>query len=67
LKPKVIMILGPDKQPQPERIVNLSMAPADDCGVPYQPQGVFRSGCFGVHVNDYINRGLRIKGFEYAM
>ena len=67
LKPKVIMILGPDKQPQPERIVNLSMAPADDYGVPYQPQGVFRSGCFGVHVNDYINRGLRIKGFEYAM
>lgn len=67
LKPKVIMILGPDKQPQPERIVNLSMAPADDCGVPYQPQGVFRSGCFGVHVSDYINRGLRIKGFEYAM
>ncbi|MCB2387261.1 HD-GYP domain-containing protein [Thalassolituus alkanivorans] len=67
LKPKVIMILGPDKQPQPERIVNLSMAPADDFGVPYQPQGVFRSGCFGVHVSDYINRGLRIKGFEYAM
>jgi HD-GYP domain-containing protein (c-di-GMP phosphodiesterase class II) len=67
LKPKVIMILGPDKQPQPERIVNLSMAPADDFGVPYQPQGVFRSGCFGVNVSDYINRGLRIKGFEYAM
>lgn len=67
LKPKVIMILGPDKQPQPERIVNLSMAPEDDQGVPYRPQAVFRSGCFGVHVNDYINRGLRIKGFEYAI
>ncbi len=67
LKPKVIMILGPDKQPQPERIVNLSMEPEDDQGVPYRPQAVFRSGCFGVHVNDYINRGLRIKGFEYAI
>ena len=67
LKPKVIMILGPDKQPQPERIVNLSMAPEDDRGVLYQPQGVFRSGCFGVHVNDYIDRGLRIKGFEYGI
>lgn len=67
LKPKVIMILGPDKQPQPERIVNLSMEPLDDRGIPYQPQGVFRSGCFGVYVNDYIDRGLRIKGFEYGL
>ena len=67
LKPKAIMVLGPDKEPQPERIINLANAPQDAQGEFYQPAGVFRSGCFGIHVNDYISKGLRIKGFEYNM
>ncbi|MCA6063796.1 HD-GYP domain-containing protein [Thalassolituus marinus] len=67
LKPKAIMILGPDKQPQPERIINLAHNPVDDRGETYRPAGVFRSGCFGVNVADYIQRGLRIKGFEYSL
>lgn len=67
LKPKAIMILGPDKEPQPERIINLAHNPVDDRGETYRPAGVFRSGCFGVNVADYIQRGLRIKGFEYSL
>jgi len=67
LKPRVIMILGPDKQPQPERIINLAMAPVDDKGIPYEVAGVYRSGTFGVSVSDYIARSLRIKGFEYSL
>lgn len=67
LKPKVIMILGPDKQPQPERIINLAHRPVDDRGHPYEAAGVFRSGCFGVNVSDYIHRGLRINGFDYSL
>lgn len=67
LKPRVIMILGPDKEPQPERILNLAHAPQDDRGHPYEPAGVFRSGCFGINVSDYVQRGLRIKGFEYSL
>ena len=67
LKPKAIMVLGPDKEPQPERIINLANAPQDDRGEFYKAAGVFRSGTFGVHVNDYISKGLRIKGFEFCM
>ena len=61
------MVLGPDKEPQPERIINLANAPQDDRGEFYKAAGVFRSGTFGVHVNDYISKGLRIKGFEFCM
>ena len=67
LKPRVIMILGPDKQPQPERIINLAHGPQDDRGHPYEAKGVFRSGCFGVSVSDYVQKGLRIKGFDYSL
>ncbi|WP_430460437.1 HD-GYP domain-containing protein [Thalassolituus sp. LLYu03] len=67
LKPRVIMILGPDKQPQPERIINLAHGPQDDRGHPYEAKGVFRSGCFGVNVSDYVQKGLRIKGFDYSL
>ncbi|WP_420589395.1 HD-GYP domain-containing protein [Bacterioplanoides sp.] len=67
LKPKAIMVLGPDKEPQPERIINLANAPQDAKGEFYKPAGVFRSGCFGIHVNDYISKGLRIKGFDYGI
>lgn len=67
LKPRVIMILGPDKQPQPERIINLAHGPLDDKGHPYSASGVFRSGCFGVSVSDYVQKGLRIKGFDYSL
>ena len=67
LKPKAIMVLGPDKEPQPERIINLANAPQDAQGEFYKPAGVFRSGSFGVHVNDYISKGLRIKGFDYGI
>ncbi|WP_199244013.1 HD-GYP domain-containing protein [Bacterioplanes sanyensis] len=67
LKPKVIMILDAAKEPQPERILNLAYSPVDDFGQPYQPQNVYRSGCFGINVGDYVHRGLRIKGFEYSL
>lgn len=67
LKPKVIMVLGADKQPQPERIINLANAPQDDAGEFYKAAGVYRSGSFGVNINDYLEKGLRIKGFDYQM
>ena len=67
LKPRGIMILDKNKQPQPEQIINLAMNPVDRDGQPYKADGVFRSGNFGVSVSDYIQRGLRIKGFEYSL
>ena len=67
LKPRVIMILDKHKQPQPEQVINLATNPQDMDGIPYKPAGVFRSGNFGVNVSDYIERGLRIKGFEYSL
>ncbi|GGY51665.1 cyclic di-GMP phosphodiesterase [Bacterioplanes sanyensis] len=67
LKPKVIMILDAQQQPQPERILNLAYRPLDDFGQPYEPAGVFRSGCFGINVADYVHRGLRIQNFAYSL
>ena len=67
LRPKVIMVLGKDKQPQPESIINLSQYPNDIDGNKYEPKSVFRSGAFGIDVKDYINKGLKIKGMEYSM
>ncbi|MBE0483178.1 MAG: HD-GYP domain-containing protein [Bacterioplanes sp.] len=62
LKPRVILVLDPNKQPQPERIINLAYDPMDDRGQAYTPIGVYRSGAFGVNVAEFINRGLRIQG-----
>jgi len=67
LRPKVIMVLDKNKDPQPENIINLSQNPEDSEGNKYQAKGVFRSGAFGIDVGDYINRGLKIKGMDYSM
>jgi putative nucleotidyltransferase with HDIG domain len=67
LRPKVIMVLDKDKQPQPEAIINLSQYPVDIYNNKYEPKSVFRSGAFGIDVRDYINKGLKIKGMEYSM
>lgn len=67
LRPKVILILDKDKQPQPETIINLSQYPEDPSGQTYEPKGVYRSGCFGINVDDYIRKGLQLKGFDYSL
>jgi len=67
LRPKVIMVLDKNKQPQPEAIINLSQYPNDIDGNEYEPKAVFKSGAFGINVRDYINKGLKIKGMEYSM
>jgi HD-GYP domain-containing protein (c-di-GMP phosphodiesterase class II) len=67
LRPKVIMVLDRDKQPQPESIINLAQYPEDIEGQRYETKAVFRSGTYGINVGDYINKGLKIKGFDYSM
>lgn len=67
LKPKVIMVLDKNKQPQPECIINLSQNPEDMLGILYKPKAVYQSGTFGINVSDYINKGLKIKGFAYSI
>jgi len=67
LRPKVIMVLDANKDPQPETIINMSQYPEDLNGEKYQAKAVFRSGTFGINVSEYINKGLKIKGFDYSM
>jgi HD-GYP domain-containing protein (c-di-GMP phosphodiesterase class II) len=64
LKPRVMMVLDRDKNPQPEAIINLAMNPTDGAGQPYKTKGVYRSGHFGVDVGEYTKKGLRIQGFD---
>ena len=47
--------------------MSLVHGPQDDRGHLYEAKGVFRSGCFGVSVSDYVQKGLRIKGFDYSL
>lgn len=67
LRPKVIMVLDKNKQPQPESIINMSQYPEDVEGQKYQTKAVYRSGTYGINVGDYINKGLKIKGFDYSI
>lgn len=67
LRPRVIMILDKDKNPQPETIINLANYPEDPQGNVYEPKGVYRSGHFDINVEDYVRKGLQIKGFDYSL
>jgi HD-GYP domain-containing protein (c-di-GMP phosphodiesterase class II) len=67
LRPRVIMILDKNKQPQPETIINLSQYPCDLCGNKYEPKFVFRSGAFGINVRDFFGKGVKVKGMDYSM
>lgn len=64
LKPKVILIKDKDLKSQPETIINLAHVPQDIEGQDYEIEGVYRSGCFGVNVEEFTKKGLQVKGFN---
>lgn len=60
LRPRVIIILDPTKEPLPQRVVDLSQMETDFEGKPYQIRTTHSDGSFGINVSDFQRAGLRI-------
>lgn len=60
LRPRVIIILDPTKEPLPQRVVDLSQMDTDFEGKPYQIRTTHSDGSFGINVSDFQRAGLRI-------
>jgi HD-GYP domain-containing protein (c-di-GMP phosphodiesterase class II) len=58
LKPKVVMLLDPDKNPQPHRIVDLAKLDLDASGQPYRIKAILKNGSYSVDIKAYHERGL---------
>ena len=62
LKPKVLLLLNEHKQPQEERMVDLSKVNADNTGQPYKILKTIRSDEVGIDLNVYYHNGVIAKG-----
>lgn len=60
LRPRVIIILDPEKEPTPQRVVDLSQMDVDQNGNAYQIKTTHRDGSFGIDVADFQRAGLRL-------
>ncbi|WP_434149547.1 HD-GYP domain-containing protein [Methylocaldum gracile subsp. desertum] len=58
LKPKVIMLLDSEKNPQPHRIVDLAKIDLDPCGQPYRVKTMLKNGSYNVDIKQHYERGL---------
>lgn len=58
LKPKVIMLLDPDKNPRPYRMVDLAKIDLDPSGQPYWIKAILKNGTYGLDIKRYYQQGL---------
>ncbi|HYE35459.1 HD-GYP domain-containing protein [Methylocaldum sp.] len=58
LKPKVIMLLDQDKNPQSHRIVDLAKLDLDPFGQPYRIKAILKNGTYNLDIRQYHERGL---------
>ncbi len=63
LRPKVILVLDSDKRPAPEHVVDLNLGHTDSQGQAYSVKRELPSGSFGINLQEYLDRGLRLAGF----
>lgn len=60
LKPRLLVVLGPDKQPCRERVVDMARNPKDSEGRPLRVREVEGSGSHGIDIEHYRRKGLII-------
>lgn len=60
LKPRLLVVLGPDKQPCRERVVDMARNPQDQHGRPLRVREVEGSGSYGIDIEHYRRKGLII-------
>lgn len=58
LKPRVVMLLDADKQPQQPHIVDLAHFSLDSGGQPYRIRGTLRNRSYGLDVSRYFKDGV---------
>ena len=66
LRPRVIVILDQNNDPQPQRVVDLAQPSMADGPSAVQIKSTLRNGSYDVDVDDYIRAGLRIEGYASA-
>ncbi|MEM7206761.1 MAG: HD domain-containing phosphohydrolase [Pseudomonadota bacterium] len=66
LQPRVILVLDENKDPQPQRVVDLSRWITNSAGEPYSIKATLRNKTYDVDIEDYIRAGLRIEGMSAA-
>lgn len=59
LRPKLIVVRNPDKKLCPERIMDLSVEQKDKNGQPIRVKEIFTDGAFGIHLQEYKDKGLK--------
>lgn len=59
--PNILRILGPDKQPCKEGIINLDRLQREGKARPYLVKDVLPNGSHGVRLEDYVQKGLRLE------
>lgn len=63
LRPKIILILDEDKNPIPEKVIDLSLLPADSLGNVYTIRGIIKVDDYNIDAGKYYKEGILQRGF----
>lgn len=63
LRPKVMLLLDEDKNPVPEKIIDLSLLPEDDLGNVYTIRGIVKAHDYNIDSAKYYQDGILQRGF----
>lgn len=63
LRPKIIILLDPEKQPIPEQVINLADMPLDDRGNLLTIKGIVKAHDYNIDIGKYYQQGVLQKGF----
>ena len=61
LKPRVIMLLDENKEPQPQRVIDLSQMAVTPDSRPYYIKTTLKNRSYDIDIEEYIRAGLRIE------
>ena len=64
LRPRVIMLLDENKDPQPQRVVDLSQMAVTPDSRPYSIRTTLRNRSYDIDIDDYVRGGLRIESVQ---
>lgn len=63
LRPKVLLILDPDKNAVTERVIDLAAMPQDETGSLYTIRRIAKASNYGINAAEYYQMGVLQKGF----
>ena len=66
LRPRIIILLDPDKQAVPEKITNLADMEVDDHGRLLTIKGIVKAQDYNIDISKYYQQGILQKGFAQS-